>query len=149
MIKEEYVSFETAKLAKEKGFDEPCKLAFDNEKCSTEIFASLCNSYDVFPKDYYSRPTQSLLAKWLRKKYNIHVLPKPIFDSELGLQEYGCDVHFPTGNGLVFSDKPNISNVSKKWEENLYTLELGNYEDAMEEGLIYALNKLPNMKRND
>ena len=32
MITEDYVSFETAKLLKEKGFDEPCQYFYDNKK---------------------------------------------------------------------------------------------------------------------
>ena len=65
MIEEEYVSFETAKLAKEKGFDGQSRFAFGND--GSEGLP--------FDKDILM-PTQSLLARWLREKCgkNIYVV---------------------------------------------------------------------------
>ena len=37
MIEQEYISFETAKLAKEKGFNEPCKYFY--EEVSGEVIS--------------------------------------------------------------------------------------------------------------
>jgi hypothetical protein len=61
------ISFETAKLAKEKGFKGIC---FQDEMGG-----------DIFP-------TQALLQKWLREEHNIHIMIFPSLD----LTEYYVDV---------------------------------------------------------
>lgn len=55
MITEDYVSFETAKLLKEKGFDEECQQYYGDYK--------------------YPCPTLQLVMKWLREvhSYNIEI----------------------------------------------------------------------------
>lgn len=70
MIKEQYISFETAKLAKEKGFDEPCIRRFKNSIVSCESNALINSNGD---KNGCSRPTQSLLGRWLREKHKMIV----------------------------------------------------------------------------
>lgn len=60
MITESYVSFETAKLLKEAGFDVPCEHWYDEEglrDCDYKAFQC---------------PTQSLAARWLREVHKIH-----------------------------------------------------------------------------
>ena len=57
-MEEQLISFETAKLAKEKG----CNL----ENCTCGGYPD-CICYD-------KRISQSLLAKWLREKHNIHLI---------------------------------------------------------------------------
>ena len=145
MIEEQYISFEIAKLAKEKGFNESISTLYKNgifkhhkPRHSNNPFISNKGMTD----NCYSAPTQSLLARWLRDNYNIHVVPRPMYESELGLQEYGCDVHFPNDRGLVFCNKSKITNVHKDWGGSIYTLELGSYEEAMEEGLKEALKSI-------
>ena len=79
-MKEQLASFETALLAKEKGFT------------ITECFYGISSSmiYDVNKKakpsyqntqeDEVDAPTQSLLQKWLREKHNIIVTSLPYED---------------------------------------------------------------------
>lgn len=69
MIEEQFVSFETAKLLKEAGFDEVCSWAYYrayNWCLIHERNSKLCLGY-------YSRPTQALAARWLREKHRIAV----------------------------------------------------------------------------
>lgn len=69
MIKEDYVSFEIAKLLKEKGFD----------GCAT----SFLENGNMFPtcivkrKEHYPAPTLQMAMKWLREvcKCYIHIAP--------------------------------------------------------------------------
>lgn len=61
MITEQYVSFDTAKLLKEAGFDVPCEHWYDEEGLRD------CD-YKAF-----QRPTQTLAARWLREVHKIHV----------------------------------------------------------------------------
>ena len=69
MIQEQYVSFETAKLLKEKGFDEPSRLYWRN-------YSDFCfehTKYFVTAKDVYLlRPTQQMAMRWLREVYNLY-----------------------------------------------------------------------------
>lgn len=81
MITEDYVSFETAKLLKEKGFDERCVCYYDTESLNKfghpvfdSIDMSLSNSdLEQSNHDYvcYSAPTLQVAMKWLREVHNI------------------------------------------------------------------------------
>lgn len=69
MIEEQFVSFETAKMLKEVGFDEVCSWAYYrayNWCLIHERNSKLCLGY-------YSRPTQALAARWLREVHRIVV----------------------------------------------------------------------------
>jgi hypothetical protein len=79
-MKEQLVTFKTAKLAKEKGFDIPCENfyteyldddvtdLFNYEEQRGSGFAELYRNDKEFK---YSAPTQSLLQKWLREIHNL------------------------------------------------------------------------------
>ena len=63
MITEDYVSFETAKLMKGKGFDWECKtMKFYPEP-----------DYDQESPDGVYAPTLQMAKKWLRKRHNLHI----------------------------------------------------------------------------
>ena len=67
-ITEDYVSFETAKLLKEKGFDEPCVYVYRHD-CSEDI-------WDADKEDIAcQKPTLQMAMKWLRIEHNIHIEP--------------------------------------------------------------------------
>lgn len=81
-IKEDYVSFETAKLLKKKGFNvvvlEYYLQSPDGIKhgkipniSSEHLFGRDWNNYYLPTR--VSCPTQALVLKWLRIKYNIHI----------------------------------------------------------------------------
>lgn len=137
MIEEEYVSFETAKLAKGKGFEEPCKY-FYAEVLDKAIKWECVGDIISTKKNEFLCPTKSLLARWLREKYNVHVIPKPIYDSDR-LEQYGCDIHCPDKNGLVFTIISPVFPVYKQTPSHNMTKELGTYEESMEAGLQEAL----------
>ncbi len=89
-MEEKLINFETAKLAKEKGFDLLCYASYGNEIIDFENTLEFAEK-DLFKRnenddvtDLYSYntdkcstrtdvPTQSLLQKWLREKYKIHI----------------------------------------------------------------------------
>ena len=80
MITEDYVSFETAKLLKEKGFDCTCKAwyaeytsQFGGEKYSTIEF----DSHNKFNENYKficHAPTLQMAMKWLREVHHIVII---------------------------------------------------------------------------
>ena len=70
MIEEQFVSFDTARLLKEAGFDVPCRTQY-TEGCRVwdSLFPDNFNAYEFG----YSLPTQALAARWLRDAHKIHV----------------------------------------------------------------------------
>lgn len=68
MITEDYVSFETAKLLKKKGFEPP----HDYRKCLPIMYTDKGEiKWGVWSDDWYSRITLQMAMKWLREVHNI------------------------------------------------------------------------------
>lgn len=75
-MEEDYVSFETAKLLKEKGFDEGCIMWYEDDDClvSTNDDYGLQSNSDHISKYFeYSAPTLQMAMKWLREVHNIFI----------------------------------------------------------------------------
>jgi hypothetical protein len=137
MIEEEYISFETAKLAKGKGFDENVQKAYIEHKGKYNIETNGNISEVLFPENYYfnsdpcyyydewnipySKPTQSLLARWLREKYDIYV-----------------NVIYIHHGFCWIAEIENLINYQTPYHTNGY----GTYEKAMEAGLQEALKQI-------
>lgn len=68
MIKEAYVSFEVAKLLKEKGFDERSFASYD-------LKSQLQEGYGYWNKTpiWYAAPTHQMAMKWLREVHKIDI----------------------------------------------------------------------------
>ena len=130
-MKEELVSFETAKLLKEKGFD---------EVWCNHIY---CIGYNTIPEDnellecdwrnnvkgqfhLALAPTQSLAQKWLREKHNIHVEIYKIPVTNEG-NMYGCYV---------------CRWIDRIQSNSIYESYFKTYEEALEEGLRQGLKLL-------
>lgn len=125
-MREEKVGFEVARLAKEKGFDVPtlyCFLLDGSEQFSSGDEGDYA-LYNHNLWDYYSRPTQSLLAKWLREVHNIHV--------EIRLENSKDYIRFYV---VIWGNPKGNHNTSS------YTLNhmCDKYEEALETGLFQAL----------
>lgn len=121
MIEEQYISFDNAKLAKEKGFDESVRKYFTPKGDNTFI------NFFYLPTKYLhgiARPTQSLLARWLREKHNMCV---EVYSTAYGFEWCICDID--SGNDRCDSDEKSPNNGGI-WDT---------YEEAMEDGLQEAL----------
>lgn len=124
-IVEDYVSFEIAKLLKEKGFNGLCNGYYD---CfTTENFHSGCeptdfNSIDIEIRDIVSAPTLQMAMKWLRKEYNIDILITIGGFIEKG-KVYFC---------LVYKNLTNYGDLK----------ECSTYEEACDAGIRYCLENL-------
>lgn len=102
MITEDYVSVETAKLLKEKGFDEEVRTfySYDSEIKTWEFEEDdrwdTPNSWG-YGEYYLSAPTLQMAMKWLREKYNIflsiqqHTDMSYVWYSYAGGIPKGCD----------------------------------------------------------
>ena len=69
-MEDKRILFKTAKLAKEKGFDESCSFVFEN---GVEKFLGLIQRKNTTYENIFTAPTQSLLQTWLRKTHNINI----------------------------------------------------------------------------
>lgn len=129
-MKEQLISFETAKLAKEKGFDVETYKGYLSE--------TIVEYFDTYPSNYirlsekYSNsalkndwlctaPTQSLLAKWLREEHHLIVIVA--YQYEYDSTPYSYWIY-----------KENNSLPLNQWINDLNT-----YEEALEIGLQEAL----------
>lgn len=131
-MKEQLISFETAKLAKEKGFNIPCKY-FYKEKYTNAIEyevvhdghleANWNENFKYSPAEC-SAPTQSLLQKWLREKYHLIIIVAYQYEHDLTPYSY-------------WIYKENNSLPINQWVNDLNT-----YEEALELGLQEALKSI-------
>ena len=83
MIEESYVSFDTAKMLKEAGFDVECDWFYiNNGSVETGIVVRSTSLRDHnMATGFLSRPTQALAARWLREVNGIHVSSNIFMDS--------------------------------------------------------------------
>lgn len=121
-MKEELVSFETAKLLKEKGFVNLSDKSYITSEGARygllSNFTNKCNN--SVEEDRIEAPTQALAQKWLRENYGIHI------NVDFGIG-WGYQL-IPVGwSGERFSEK-FIDN--KGWKT---------YEEDLEEGLKQGL----------
>lgn len=121
MITDELVSFETAKLAKEKGFDVQTFDWYDYTGNYHKGFypheLHECPRY----KEYYA-PTQSLLQRWLRDKKNIDIAIVPLFTGVYAYIVYN-----------IHCRDNRVENTNAGYAA---------YELALEDALKYALENL-------
>ena len=128
-MKEVYVSFDVAKLLKEKGFDWECHHFYyckNNGKIVEkwiQFIADRNSDRWINPyAEYVSAPTQQMACDWLRDK-QIDILP----DCSLVDRKYSFHIinRYKTGGEIIHSDE-------------IYD----KYEDAIEAALEYCLTKL-------
>lgn len=118
MIEESYVSFDTAKMLKEAGFDEPCSFCYS--PCKDIRRKNYKRNSDLV-KGFYSRPTQALAARWLREVYNVSIYS--LYDDDMEQWFYVVD---------AFTKNPVINGFQSGSEYD-------DYESAFEEGLCEAI----------
>ena len=134
-MEEKTISFETAKLAKEKGFSlkvfyfylntnilqdaNTYERPFYNGNPDIEFYF---RNWNEESKNRCSAPTQSLLQKWLREEHEIHIILEisNVYTDDNNL--YGYKLYKITNDGFKCI---NIKELNKTYEE---TLEKGLYE---------------------
>lgn len=133
MITEDYVSYETAKLLKEKGFDAECDYLYvDGELVRTHGFACNWNNGETLFTDYKnecSAPTLQMTLKWLREAHNIFIDIVSRF-----AMNADKDVCFS------YSCKKLIGTYKSCYEHS--DGEWWNYEHACESAIRYCLENL-------
>ena len=148
MIEEDYISFETAKLLKEKGFDEKCKYVWKLDKANnpqdTDGISKICaeqfmegesfvdnsdikkvSEYEDWIEDYhkaYLCPTLQMVMKWLREVHNLYI-----------------DIRININNSL-YSFK--IYSVGINGARAFTEYRIKSYEGACEAAIKYCLENL-------
>ena len=110
------ITFETAKLAKKKEFNEICQYYYEILDKPISLQKMSCSNAEGYKQP--TAPTQSLLAKWLREEHNIIVL-------------------------VLYDGKTFYYQIQRKeWDDCITQFDLTldqTYEDAYEIGLQEAL----------
>lgn len=126
MIREEIVTYEVAKLAKEKRFREKCiEHYYDDTK---DLYRSSNPQCYNFGGNTSDAPTQSLLQRWLREKKNIHI--------EIVATASGYFWIADKVNGTAITDSDILDrgiNDGGCWDI---------YDQALEDALKYSLENL-------
>lgn len=115
-ISEDYVSFETAKLLKEKGFDEACDKKYFGDDCSGPSYirerwedgGEVCpmSNSDLDDGSKYadiSAPTLQMAIKWFEKVHNIHIAVVPCEVSP-GVMDYTYILYKVDAENFIFKD---------------------------------------------
>ena len=118
---EDYVSFETAKLLKDKGFSLPSTNFEDWVFCMYDENGDI--QWGCYHPDYYCRVTLQMAMKWLREVHHIHIGINPI--SEKGYNAIIYDVADFDDYGII-SDTESFFHV----------------EEACEAAIMYCLENL-------
>ena len=134
MIEEEYVSFETAKLLKEKGFNEKVICYYDDGgslNLNKFVEFQCCNQ--GYGSGVFAAPTLQKAMKWLRKVHNIQIE----LNWDKGNQLYSFQIWKPE------KFQPEISSLDlwRIYKDDNY---LGEwiYEQSCEEAIKYCLEHL-------
>ena len=126
MITENYVSFETAKLLKEKGF-ECATLHYYYDKDGDLLFSAW--RVDA-SKNEFGAPTLQMVMKWLREVHKIHI---------------SVMIGFDVDNPQYYFFNPSVSRFSNKsgeYETPFGEKEFNTYEEAAEAAIKYCVENL-------
>ena len=129
MIKEDYVSFETSKLLKEKGFDEMTELAYELEygQVRSDLPVSYWRNSEI-GKHKFSCPTLQMAMKWLREVHNLSV---EVYRTACGY--IGCITAIPSGTDIKFLETDG---------DDLASGQYTTWEYACEAAIKYCLEHL-------
>lgn len=132
IITEDYVSYEVAKLLKEKGFDEPCRTSYSLEsKKLNEEEASLDWSTKWYPI-VISAPTHQTALKWLREEKHYYI--------QIMLDSWALGGHL--GYYIVIQDINSDFEECSPHVNDENTVFFKTYEEAIEAALKYVLENL-------
>lgn len=124
-MEDEPITFETAKLAKEKGFNEECR--FNVFRGTKDYITKEKSINSKLSSTTYSQPTQTKLQRWLREVHDIHI------SLNYEIEGYSCTI-----GGY---DQINHNHVGVELEEQYNT-----YEQTLEAGILVALKLIKEKK---
>ena len=122
-ITEDYVSFETAKLLKEKGFDEPVMYHFTPDGAQRKF-------QQAFYKDDIAQPTLQMALKWLMEVKHYYI--------QVRLDSWSCRDHIVY---FVIIQKTD-SDFELMLQEGARPVFYATPEEAYEDAINYCLEDL-------
>ena len=125
MITEDYVSFETAKLLKEKRFNGECHKHYWGYEPGKEFLSS--GSYN--PEYDYLAPTLQMAMKWLREVHNIAICICAYYSTNPYELNYR--------NNKPYWKIGIMNHISSRYYDSF-----NNYEEACEAAIKYCLENL-------
>ena len=133
MIKEQYVSFETAKLLKEKGFNERLLSFYITDEVKKEgYFQLMAFTDDKIDNNHsdlcYLAPTQQMAMRWLREIHKLGVFPSSY------TVILGSETRHIYGTAII--------NLNKYELVTCDYLARDTYEEATEAAIKYCLENL-------
>jgi len=130
-MEEQLISFETAFLAKEKGFKESCIHWFHSDTKEHGVYDTAYRYQERIKGKEIFVPKQSLLQKWLREVHNMEVFVIPrMNDHTLQSKKYTWMTYY----------KENLTKYNLLWDT---------FEEALEVGLLYTLKLIKNDTRRN
>ena len=137
MIIEDYVSFETAKLLKAKGFNSASFYCYEEKEKNgillVVLFYPLSNSdldNTIESHKCWSAPTIQVVMKWLREVHNLHC-------------DIGYDFRVGWHNKITSLKETVIDHdIEMKTYLPYKTVNYPSYEDACEDAIKYCLKEL-------
>jgi len=143
MITEDYVSFETAKLLKEKGFNEECISVYhDGELQLVSSLGIFCgegygeqiftytNSECQWSQIMISAPTLQMAMKWLREVHHYYI--------QVMLDSWACGGHL----GYYVVIQKTDSDFEMMLQDAVDEVFYQTYEQACEDAIKYCLENL-------
>ena len=137
MVQEEYINFETAKLLKDKGFDEICYLGY-NVNGAYFPTSNRSNSQIIQPDFcFICCPTQQHVMRWMREAHNLFI----------EIQCYSVDNDF-NYSYVVYRQLKNLRGKEYGIGKHSYLRkekgksQFRSYEEACEEAIKYCLINL-------
>ena len=130
MIEESYVSFGTARMLKEAGFDVPTRKYYevDDDGEATRLFDHGTYDHNRFGYKNYSCPTQALAARWLRE----------VHDTFVKMERVGSF----DGKEFRFYWSFSIISVSTACLKSISGGRYDSYEEALEVGIAKCLEQI-------
>lgn len=163
MITEDYVSFETAKLLKEKGFEGDTNCYYIEESVDKNLYYSPIkqnhnkritnNEFNVYidiTSSRISAPTLQMAMKWLREVHNILIVvdyewecdTTPYYFKIYRLGENGKPEQVPVKGVSYYKDDNPTEHIIgyRDWKRS--NNDYKKYEQACEAGIKYSLENL-------
>lgn len=133
MNKEQYVTFEVAKLLKEKGFDWPCICYYEDNGIMHEALDYVRQNDGEDGEDDDNDeclcPTQQMAMRWLREEKGIHIMVST------GMNVCSKPMRFYHANLAQMEEDKTIYG-------DPIDVDFDTYEDAVEAALKYVLTNL-------
>lgn len=137
-MREDVITFETAKLAKEKGFTTPITSYANSYYNELGQYKEV--SYKTKLEDYETEaPTQALLQRWLREQHQLHIDIVAQMIPDDSKQDNTWSTTFPIlkCSGKFYANVVDLSIENR--EKGLGSSNMATYEECLEESLIKAL----------